>query len=75
MKCHGTYVGYAERNSASEAAIHKLQNPAVTRPILECYSVSFEGLSASMFDLPQMTLVLPPDVRLIDRLAERAVHD
>lgn len=25
-------VGYAERNSASEAARHKLQTPAVTRP-------------------------------------------
>lgn len=28
-----TYVGYAERNSASEAEMHKLQNPAVTRPV------------------------------------------
>jgi hypothetical protein len=27
------------------------------------------------FDLPQITLVLPPDVRLIDKLAERAVQD
>ena len=35
--------------------MHKLQNPAVTRP--------------------QMTLVAPPEVRLIDRLADRAVHD
>jgi hypothetical protein len=26
-------------------------------------------------DLPHITLVLPPDVRLIDKLAERAVHD
>jgi hypothetical protein len=25
--------------------------------------------------LPHITLVLPPDVRLIDKLAERAVHD
>lgn len=26
-------------------------------------------------DLPQITLVLPPEVRLIDKLAERAVQD
>ena len=26
-------------------------------------------------DEPQTTLVLPPDVRLMDRLADRAVHD
>lgn len=32
---------------------------------------------ASIFEvnLPQITLVLPPDVRLIDKLAESAVHD
>lgn len=55
--------------------MHKLQNPAVTRPVRECYSVSHAKLRVIPLDLPQITLVLPPDVRLIDKLAESAVHD
>lgn len=34
----GAYVGYAERNSANEHAIQRLQNPAVTSPRI-CVSV------------------------------------
>lgn len=68
------YVGYAERNSASEHAIQRLQNPAVTSPRICVLTLSQK---ASIFEInpPQITLVLPPDVRLIDKLAESAVHD
>jgi hypothetical protein len=30
-----THVGYADRNSAREAAMHKLHTPAVIRPVGE----------------------------------------
>jgi hypothetical protein len=68
------YVGYAERNSASEHAMQRLQNPAVTSPRI---CVLAKTRRASIFEIspPQITLVLPPDVRLIDKLAESAVHD
>lgn len=52
--------------------MHRLQNPAVTRPV-DRYSVT--PWDVKCIDLPQMTLVLPPEVRLIDKLADRAVHD
>lgn len=68
------YVGYAERNSASEHAIQRLQNPAVTSPGIFVLTPSQK---TNVFEIspPQITLVLPPDVRLIDKLAESAVHD
>jgi hypothetical protein len=51
--------------------MHKLQLPAVTRP----GAVSNVRQIPSKQHIPQITLVLPPDVKLIDRLAERAVQD
>jgi len=50
--------------------MHRLHMPAVTRPVPAL------ALSKEIYaDIPQTTLVLPPDVKLIDKLAERAVHD
>lgn len=50
--------------------MHRLHMPAVTRPVPAL------ALSSQIdADIPQTTLVLPPDVRLIDKLAESAVHD
>jgi hypothetical protein len=54
--------------------MHRLQNPAVTRPGWMLLSIPGRSSCISL-DVPQMTLVLPPDERLIDKLAERAVHD
>lgn len=38
-------------------------------------SDQFELLNSPLIDVPQITLVLPPEVRLIDKLADRAVQD
>jgi hypothetical protein len=68
-------VGYAERNSAREVAIHKLQIPAVTRPGTHISSRLRERDREPSEYIPQTILVLPPEGKLRDKLADKAVHD
>lgn len=56
--------------------MHRLHIPAVTRPV-DCPCVSLDLLPRAneMCNTPQTTLVLPPEVKLMDKLADNAVHD
>jgi hypothetical protein len=68
-----THVGYAERNSM---VMHSVHTPAVTHPVQHKISSPARMLSIDEFvHIPQITLVLPPEVILSDRLADSAVHD
>ena len=67
-----THVGYADKNSARDEAMHKLQIPAVTRPVPRQHCRIFHKFASN---IPQTTLAGPPEGKLRDKLADRAVHD
>lgn len=55
--------------------MHKLHIPAVSRPMRVCQHESKSGYTEIQLYIPQMTLVGPPDVKLRDKLVDKAVHD